>query len=906
MNRRVSAWRRRTARYLALLLGPLALVTQAATIESAADGDWSQAATWIGGVVPAAGDAVRIQAAHRVRYDVDSAEVIGSILIHGALAFAADRSTRLEVGLLVLGPDHPLDMRNPCDVTLHEAPSGAQPLLEIGTQSQPVPRGVTALIRLHGSDELDAGCGPALISHGGRVELHGAVVAPAWTELAVTAPAGATAIELDTAVDWAAGDRIIVVGTLAPPGRFEGHSIRGGELQPETEKRFVMAVSADGRTVSLDRPLAYSHRGGPHDIDRRGEVANLSRNVIIESADPDGTRGHTMFHRYSAAAISHAEFRHLGKEGLLGRYPLHFHLVDDTMRGSYLVGASIWDSANRWVSVHGAAYLTIRDNVGFGALGHGFFLENGAEVYNLLAGNLGVQSYVTDPLPNQALAYDGNRGACYWAANARNFLYQNTFAECDNDMSFILDYAPGAEPMWTEMLQPDGSRSTVDVREVSGGLIAGLEVHSVWGWGPWIRGARYPDGDALLFRDSRVWRAHYSIDISGDNVIFDGVNVLDSSYGFYNQFPGPHLVRNAFFDRVGPHGTFMTYLGGHGTFLYEDIEIANSELAFRLDAKSQSGVDGSPIVHHLRNVTMLTPTFVNSGGQQNAAWAGTEGDNVRTDPLLLLVHHDAAGAGLDRIFVPERQSLTLPGIPAGLAFSEATGVMDVDGVLLEGRGAVRYAEGAIDWPASPLEHQVDSLPPATIILRPQSGTNVGAEDDSLEVCGVALDQGGVASVTVNGVSATLAANGFDWCAILDGLRDGPNTITAQATDNAGNSESTPHRITVNVSVPVPDTDGDGVRDDRDNCLAVANGTTLTDPAGHSQRDTNADGFGNMCDADLNDDGFVNFADLTLFRQRFGSTDADADFDGNGTVNFYDLSRFRMAFGKAPGPSAVSR
>jgi len=44
----------------------------------------------------------------------------------------------------------------------------------------------------------------------------------------------------------------------------------------------------------------------------------------------------------------------LGKQGVLGRYALHFHLIGDTMRGSYVIGASIWDSHNRWITIHGS------------------------------------------------------------------------------------------------------------------------------------------------------------------------------------------------------------------------------------------------------------------------------------------------------------------------------------------------------------------------------------------------------------------------------------------------------------------------------------------------------------------------------------------------------------------------
>ncbi|MBL8225036.1 MAG: hypothetical protein JNM50_06880 [Chromatiales bacterium] len=100
--------------------------------------------------------------------------------------------------------------------------------------------------------------------------------------------------------------------------------------------------------------------------------------------------------------------------------------------------------------------------------------------------------------------------------------------------------------------------------------------------------------------------------------------------------------------------------------------------------------------------------------------------------------------------------------------------------------------------------------------------------------------------------------------------------------------------TVSVRV-ISDPDGDGISAEEDNCTAVPNA---------DQRDTDGDGYGNACDADLNNDGRVNFADLSVFRSRFGTTDADADFDGNGIVNFSDLAKFRTLFGGVPGPSGV--
>src|SRR5262249_193201 len=150
-----------------------------------------------------------------------------------------------------------------------------------------------------------------------------------------------------------------------------------------------------------------------------------------ESADPAGVRGHTMYHRHSAGSISYAEFRHLGKEGLLGKYPIHFHLCGDTMRGSSVVGASVWDSHNKWVVVHATQYLVVRACVGLQWVGHGFYLEDGTETDTVLDRNLAVHAFFGKPLPDQALPFDRNDGAGFWWANCRNTFTRNVAVECD-------------------------------------------------------------------------------------------------------------------------------------------------------------------------------------------------------------------------------------------------------------------------------------------------------------------------------------------------------------------------------------------------------------------------------------------------------------------------------------------
>ncbi|MEO0421844.1 MAG: VWA domain-containing protein [Pseudomonadota bacterium] len=92
---------------------------------------------------------------------------------------------------------------------------------------------------------------------------------------------------------------------------------------------------------------------------------------------------------------------------------------------------------------------------------------------------------------------------------------------------------------------------------------------------------------------------------------------------------------------------------------------------------------------------------------------------------------------------------------------------------------------------------------------------------------------------------------------------------------------------------IPDADGDGVPDVHDNCTLVAN---------PHQRDSNADGFGNYCDADLDDNGLVEAADGQILRDRYGSADPDADLNGDGVVGRKDWQLFQGMLGGVPGPA----
>jgi hypothetical protein len=94
---------------------------------------------------------------------------------------------------------------------------------------------------------------------------------------------------------------------------------------------------------------------------------------------------------------------------------------------------------------------------------------------------------------------------------------------------------------------------------------------------------------------------------------------------------------------------------------------------------------------------------------------------------------------------------------------------------------------------------------------------------------------------------------------------------------------------------ISDSDADRILDTMDNCTQVEN---------LNQRDTDGDGYGNICDPDLDNNLITNAADLAIFKPLFFTADPDADFDGSGVVNAADLAILKAMFFKPPGPSGI--
>jgi hypothetical protein len=737
-------------------------------IRSAKSGAWSAPATWEGGQVPAAGARVQVREGHTVSYDVQSDAVIRSIHVAGTLTFARDRDTRLTVGLIKIQPGSDASENGfDCDAHAPElAPGKPRPALEVGTLEHPL-AGHTALIRLAHVEGMDKETCPAIVCCGGRLDLHGAPLSRTWVKLGETAKAGDTTVTLaEPVTGWRAGDRVIVTATKLT------HDAGVGTGEYSTEQRTVRAI--DGKRITLDSPLRTEHAGTG---EYRGEVANLSRNVVVESADPQGVRGHTMYHRHSAGSISYAEFRHLGKEGILGKYALHYHLCGDTMRGSAVLGASIWDSHNRWLTIHGTQYLVVRDCVGYQSVGHGFFLEDGTEVYNVLDRNLAVQAYSGKPLPKQALPFDRNEGAGFWWANSLNTFTRNV--SCENDRyGYRLEATPsGRFSLSLPVLQPNGGRKPVDIRTLPFVRFEDNEAHcdGLYGFnlGEGVNRVGPDEKHPFVIRNLKIWSVHYAFRPQSPSVLVENLQIHRAAYGVYHPNYDRHVYRNLLISQTNAE----PFNRGH-----DDLSVQYGLLT--VDGLTFDGIrsgDHMPLIQisddnptgaaasHFRNVKV-----VNWTGTKNRALVNLGGGprpTPKTEKGVPIYLHDWFGPGRHAQVVSVKSK----------EFRDEESSFRAEPQLTGDQSRVREV-GDIAFPQ--LLDPVDDLPPATVITHCQC-----LDGGKLLVRGTTADNGPVRRVLVNGKEArALRANFAEWEVVLEEA----DKVSAHAEDAAGNVEKLPH------------------------------------------------------------------------------------------------------------------
>jgi hypothetical protein len=754
---------------------------------SAHSGRWSDPNTWAGKRVAQAGDYVQIRAGDKVTYDVVSTQALRMVHVAGTLTFARDRSTRLDVGLLKVQPgDETTEDGFNCDA--HPEPAAVHPKLpvadlEIGSPESPIPANVTATVRLVYFEGADRETTPAIIVCGGRWELHGAPLDHTWVKLGATAPPGASIVTLkETVTGWKVGDHILLTASKEAEhtGTFRANATGG--KSGNTEERVVTRL--EGTTLTLDHPLEKEHIGtGPY----RSEVADLSRNVIIESATPDGVRGHTMYHKGSRGSLSYAEFRHLGKEGVLGKYPIHFHLIGGSMRGSSVVGVSVWDSHNRWITIHGTDYLLVRDCIGYQSVGHGFFLEDGTEQYNILDHNLAVQAYHGKKLPKQVLGFDENEGAGFWWANGRNTFTRNV--ACENDLyGFRFEIAKRSDFDPTlELRLLDGTMEKRDVRTLPFFRFEANESHSEglysFNFGDDVNPSVHGDRQhPFIARNLLAWETHYVLRPNLQFFLMDGLTIYNGVYGVYHPDYDAHVYRNLYLNNVisepinrGHDDDSIQY----GTFTYENLTLENCRIGRDplIQFTCTSPFPGQ--TGHFRNLVLKN----SRSHDANVVDLGGGPRNEKLENGVVYYFHDFFGPGKTTKVVSAR----FPDLMKDGNYGSIEGFTGKD---------VRAAEVAtVPFPV--LLEPVDDLPPVTVIL------SVRREGNRLRVKGTTEDNGDIASVMVNGHPAALQASApgiADWEIVVPTPTNG--ILLAKAADKAGNIEKQGHVLAIAANLVI--------------------------------------------------------------------------------------------------------
>jgi hypothetical protein len=375
---------------------------------------------------------------------------LACVEVRGHLAFATDRSTRLRVTtVMVLEGGH-------LEVGRADAPVAADAVAEIEIADQPI----------------DTTLDPAQIGNGivglGRVTMHGAAKSPTFVRLGREPMAGATTLTVEQAVSgWRVGDSLAL-----PDTRQLRSSERAAQYRPQDE--VVEIASIAGAEIRLTAPLKFDHRGAgragaspellPH-------VGNISRNVIVRSENPEGTRGHTLFISRADVDLRYAQFVELGRtrmgvidsaefsaagaplrvgQNQIGRYAVHLHHAygpqatpanghQFTLIGNAVTGARKWG-----VVIHHSHHGLIQDNVVYNTRGAGIVTEDGTESFNVFDHNfsmrsIGAQGVVVNT-GYGATGDPGGEGGGFWFRGPNNYIRNNVAANAEE---FGFGMAPG-------------------------------------------------------------------------------------------------------------------------------------------------------------------------------------------------------------------------------------------------------------------------------------------------------------------------------------------------------------------------------------------------------------------------------------------------------------------------------
>jgi hypothetical protein len=189
----------------------------------------------------------------------------------------------------------------------------------------------------------------------------------AWSKLTETTEPGDPGFSVEDATGWQTGDKVVITPTAKSSVREHYRQFDEGTIQ-----------SVNGNAVTLQAAPAFQHLGCA-DCMRRGEAANLSRNVIVRSFD-DTAHAHMIVADAGLLQLDSVELRWLGPQkpctrGLpRRRAPVYFFQQNEKSDASFVRHVSIWGGDNRFYVQEKSDGVEVKDVAGYDTIGVGFSL----------------------------------------------------------------------------------------------------------------------------------------------------------------------------------------------------------------------------------------------------------------------------------------------------------------------------------------------------------------------------------------------------------------------------------------------------------------------------------------------------------------------------------------------------
>jgi hypothetical protein len=333
---------------------------------------------------------------------------------------------------------------------------------------------------------------------------------------------------LQHGVNWEPGQKIVLVTTAMKDSR-EWH-----KNEVASVKKVIQSPRTGvGAAVFLEKPVLHQHIANSG---YQGEVGLLTRTVKIqgsrksEPTDPDplncvqsslnfgdaakpcpnksltGYGGHIIVHQGGKGYVEGVELYRMGQTNIMGRYPMHFHLLGESCADCYFRDSSVHRSFYRCISVHGTHFLEVSENVAYDVSGYCYYLEDGIEHDNRIAFNLGAHIHIIGPEPAKGTGlstplYTGSStlsfpadvtASAFYITNVHNFIIGNAASG---------GWAGFAFP---NLLTPTGLSRKVNMRpsSVRELVIDGNTAHSTGWW--WKHAAGFYFGGSLYYNEEGI------------------------------------------------------------------------------------------------------------------------------------------------------------------------------------------------------------------------------------------------------------------------------------------------------------------------------------------------------------------------------------------------------------------